>query len=177
MPDSNHLTTTTVAIISDTHSQLDPRIANIVKQADIAIHAGDIGDAAILEEMQPKSGKVYAVAGNNDHPVMWPPNQSGKLASIPKIAEFNLPGGSIAIEHGDRHGLAKPDHQSLRQAFPDTRLIIYGHTHKMLVDDDQLPWVANPGAAGNTRTHGGPSCLLLTVSGNDWEIESFRFSD
>jgi len=177
MPDSSHLAATTVAIISDTHGQLDPRIANIVNQADIAIHAGDIGDAAILEAMQPKSGKVYAVAGNNDHPVMWPPDQSCKLASIPVIAELDLPGGSIAIEHGDRHGLMVPDHNSLRQAFPDTRLIIYGHTHKMLVDDQQLPWVANPGAAGNTRTHGGPSCLLLTVSEANWEIESFRFAD
>ena len=170
-------THTTVAIISDTHSQLDPRIADIIKQSDIAIHAGDIGDASILEAMQPRSGQIFAVAGNNDHPVMWPSDQSGKLASIPKIAEFDLPGGSVAIEHGDRHDAIAPEHNSLRQAFPDARLIIYGHTHKMLVDDQQLPWVANPGAAGNTRTRGGPSCLLLTASENKWEIESIRFND
>jgi predicted phosphodiesterase len=108
---------------------------------------------------------------------MWPSDQSGKLASIPEIVELDLPGGSIAIEHGDLHDMIAPDHNSLRQAFPDARLIIYGHTHKMLVDDQQLPWVANPGAAGNTRTHGGPSCLLLTASENNWEIESIRFSD
>lgn len=168
-------TITTVAIVSDTHGLLDPRIATIVQQADVAIHAGDIGDASVLNSMRPKSGRVYAVAGNNDHPVLWPPGQTERLESIPEIAEFDLPGGSVAIEHGDRHHAIRPDHQSLRDAFPHSRLVIYGHTHKMIIDDQKLPWVANPGAAGNTRTHGGPSCLLLTASESNWNIESFRF--
>ena len=90
MPDTTR-TTTTVAIVSDTHGQLDKRIADIVKQADIAVHAGDIGDASVLEAMQPKSGQVYAVAGNNDHPVHWPAIQSETLKSIPQVAEFDLP--------------------------------------------------------------------------------------
>ena len=174
MPDTTR-TTTTVAIVSDTHGQLDKRIAEIVKQADIAVHAGDIGDASVLEAMQPKSGQVYAVAGNNDHPVHWPAIQSETLKSIPQVAEFDLPGGRIAVEHGDRHDRITPDHQSLRSAFPDSRLVIYGHTHKMVIDKQTKPWVANPGAAGNTRTRGGPSCLLLTVTESDWEIESIRF--
>lgn len=168
-------TTATVAIISDTHGELDPRIRDIIKQSDIAAHAGDIGDAVVLELMQPKSGKVFAVQGNNDHPVLWPKSQSETLKSIPKIAHLDLPGGRLSIEHGDRHDSIAPDHQSLRHAFPESRLVIYGHTHKMIIDQQTKPWVANPGAAGNTRTRGGPSCLLLTASDSDWEIESFRF--
>lgn len=167
---------TTVAIVSDTHGALDPRIADIIKRSDIAIHAGDIGDASILEAMQPRSGKIFAVAGNNDHPVLWPPGQSQTLKTIPQIAELDLPGGRVSIEHGDRHDTISPDHQSLRKAFPDSRLVIYGHTHKMLIDNQKTPWVANPGAAGKTRTHGGPSCLVLTASEIDWEIESIRFT-
>ncbi len=177
MTSSNINFVTTVAIISDTHGLLDSRIADIIRQSDIAIHAGDIGDASILQAMQPKTGRVIAVAGNNDHPVLWPANQSETLETIPEIIEFDLPGGRVSIEHGDRHDSVSPDHQSLREAFPDSRLVVYGHTHKMIVDEQQLPWIANPGAAGNTRTHGGPSCLLLTVNDNDWEIESIRFKD
>ena len=40
--------TTTVAIISDTHAVLDPRIAEVISTADIAVHAGDIGGAGVL---------------------------------------------------------------------------------------------------------------------------------
>jgi len=168
----------TVAIISDTHSVLDERIADVIRSADIAIHAGDIGDAEVLNSMQPRSGRVIAVTGNNDHPVLWPAAQTERLQDIPEQVEIELPGGRIAIEHGDRHDSIAPDHQSLRDAHPSARVIVYGHTHRMVIDDDCNPWVVNPGAAGNTRTGGGASCLMLQASDNEpWTIESIRFAD
>ena len=36
-----------VCIISDTHGQLDERIAERASHCDIAVHAGDIGNAAV----------------------------------------------------------------------------------------------------------------------------------
>ncbi len=170
-------TTTTMAIVSDTHGWLDPRIAKVISQSDMAIHAGDIGNVGILAAMRPISGRVIAVLGNNDHPWLWPPEQIDTLESIPQTAEFELPGGLIAIEHGDRYRVPRPDHDSLRQAFPDSRLIVYGHTHKIIVDKEKQPWVVNPGAAGKSRNGGGPSCLLLTVTGNSWDIEKIQFLD
>jgi putative phosphoesterase len=167
----------TVAIISDTHTVLDPRIAEAISRADIAIHAGDIGDVNVLSAMRPKTGRVIAVTGNNDHPIFWPVDQTEVLESMPEIARFELPGGSVAIEHGHRHESNSPDHHSLREAHPDAKLVVYGHTHHQVIDDISTPWVVNPGAAGATRTHGGPSYLLLTASEQHWRIESFRFSD
>lgn len=169
--------TTTVAIISDTHTVLDPRIAEAISRADIAIHAGDIGDASVLSAMRPKTGRVIAVSGNNDHPLFWPVDQTEVLESMPEVARFELPGGSVAIEHGHRHGSKSPHHQSLREAYPDAKLVVYGHTHHQVIDDVSIPWVVNPGAAGATRTHGGPCYLLLTASEHDWQIESFQFDD
>ena len=168
---------TTVAIISDTHAVLDPRIAEVISQADIAVHAGDIGSAGVLSSIQPKTGRVIAVAGNNDQAIPWPVEQSIVFESIPEIAELELPGGCLAIEHGHRHGFKAPDHQSLRKAHPNVKLVIYGHTHQQIIDDSSTPWVANPGAAGATRTNGGPSCMLLTASEQNWTIESIRFDD
>lgn len=164
-----------VVIISDTHSHLDQRIADLIRQADIAVHAGDIGDSSVLDAMQPRSGRVIAVTGNNDHPVLWPPQQGERLEAIPEIAEIELPGGLLAVEHGDRHDSNAPDHQRLRDAHPRARVVVYGHTHRMLVDDSHEPWVVNPGAAGKTRTRGGASCLLLQASSYGWEIEQRRF--
>ena len=117
------------------------------------------------------------MAGNNDHPVLWPVDQSKIVESMPEVARIELPGGRVVIEHGHRHGLKSPDHQSLRKAHPGAKLVVYGHTHRQVVDDMSTPWVVNPGAAGATRTHGGPSYLLLTASEQDWKIESFQFGD
>ena len=176
-PSFDKLTTITVAIISDTHAFLDSRVSQIVDDADIAVHAGDIGDAEVLLKMRPKSGRVIAVAGNNDHPVLWPKDQIESLETIPELAYFDLPGGRVVVEHGDKHDRITPDHQSLRDAHPGVRLVIYGHTHKLVVDENELPWVANPGAAGKTRTNGGPSCLLLKASNQSWDIEQIRFAE
>ena len=175
--DNSPIQAITVAIISDTHTVLDSRIAEAISRADIAIHAGDIGDANVLSAMRPKTGRVIAVTGNNDHPIFWPVDQTEVLESMPEIVRFELPGGSVAIEHGHRHESNSPGHHSLREAHPDAKLVVYGHTHHQIIDDISTPWVVNPGAAGATRTHGGPSYLLLTASEQHWQIESFRFSD
>jgi predicted phosphodiesterase len=82
------------------------------------------------------------------------------------------------VEHGHTHGHQQPSHESLRKTHPNARVIVYGHTHKQVCDKDETPWVINPGAAGATRTRGGPSCLVLTASDEqEWSIEALRFSE
>ncbi len=161
----------TIAVISDTHAHLDPRVADIVKTCDVAVHAGDICGTHILEEMQPKSGKVYAVSGNNDP-------YCHSETTLPDVLSFDAPGGKITVEHGHEHGMHKPSHDSLRKTHPDSKMIIYGHTHKKVVDKDATPWIVNPGAAGQTRTHGGPSCLVIECSAEkEWDIKIYRFEE
>lgn len=167
--------TVTVAIISDTHAVLHPEIEALITQCDIAIHAGDICNANILSAMKPKTAQVIAVAGNNDYTEAWPKEQADIVDALPQIAELKLPGGTIKIEHGHKHGMQSPDHESLRNAHPEAKAIIYGHTHKKVIDDYTLPWVMNPGAAGEQRNRGGSSCLILTATEKNWSVESFRF--
>jgi putative phosphoesterase len=166
-----------VAILSDTHAHLDPRIAQLVADCDIAIHAGDIGAASVLAEMQPRLGQVVAVAGNNDLALPWESDQARTAQGLPTLASVNLPGGCLVVEHGHTHGFQSPCHTSLRRAHVNARLIVYGHSHKLICDTRETPWVVNPGAAGNTRTHGGPSCLQLYANIDHWEILPHRFSD
>lgn len=40
---------------------------------------------------------------------------------------------------------------------------------------EATPWVLNPGAAGRSRTFGGPSCLLLAAASDGWEVTLHRF--
>lgn len=162
----------TVAVVSDTHAFLDPRIIEIVNSCDIAVHAGDICGIDIIDAMQPKSGEVYAVMGNND-PYCHSDNEQ-----LPKVLSFEAPGGTINIEHGHIHGAHQPDHDSLREAHSGAKVIIYGHTHKQVIDQSTKPWILNPGAAGKTRTHGGPSCLVIECRDTEeWKIRKYRFSE
>ena len=167
----------TVAIISDTHAHLHPQIDALIRTCDVAIHAGDICDGDILCAMKPKTGQVIAVRGNNDYPAAWPAHQSELVKAIPTVASLELPGGRVEIEHGHVHDMNSPDHEDLREAHPGARLVVYGHTHRKVIDDFKLPWVVNPGAAGETRTRGGASCLVLSASERLWKIESYRFTD
>ena len=163
-----------VAILADTHGFLDPRIAAQVGRCDFAVHAGDVGNTAVLEALQPREG-VLAVSGNNDLPAKWPPGEAGRLAGLPAEGSLELPGGRLMVVHGDRVNPVAQRHDRLRAAYPQARAIVYGHSHRLVCDLERLPWVLNPGAAGRARTYGGPSCLVLTASPRRWRLESIRF--
>lgn len=167
-----------VAILSDTHGVVDSRILDSIKDCDQAIHAGDICSANVLQSISEVIPNLVAVTGNNDIASLWIESEADVVNALPRTATIDLPGGKLCVEHGHIHGMHRPDHHLLREAHPDARLIVYGHTHTMLVDDSAIPWVSNPGAAGATRTRGGPSCMILTASAEDeWDIEMIRFTD
>lgn len=164
-----------VGILSDTHGHIDDRIVAVINDCDFAIHAGDICGAHILESLTPRID-VIAVAGNNDHPAIWNEDEAEVVSALPKSTQLSLPGGTIIIEHGHRLG-SSPDHDQFRWDHAEAKLIVYGHTHKRIVDQTAEPWVVNPGAAGNVRNHGGPSCLVLHASEANWKIETVLFAD
>lgn len=165
----------TVGILSDTHGYLDDRIANVIRDCDYAIHAGDIMGAHILNQLQPRKS-VIAIAGNNDFPSTWSKDDAAIVSSLPLSAQLKLPGGLVIIEHGHRLG-GSPDHDQLRWDHAEARLVVYGHTHKRIIDQTAEPWVVNPGAAGKERTKGGPSCLILHASESKWHIDTLLFED
>ncbi len=166
---------TRICILSDTHGTLDPRVAAAAADCDIALHGGDIGNAAVLEQLKTRGSQVIAVTGNNDTPDKWPPHDGAVLATLPDKAQLDLPGGRVVVEHGHGVNPAKHRHQKLRSRYPDARAIVYGHSHRLTCDLD-LPWVLNPGAAGRSRTYGGPSCLILSVGQRRWRVAALRFS-
>jgi len=117
---------------------------------------------------------LLAVAGNNDRPQSWPAAERAFCRSLPRVAHLALPGGVLAVEHGHRHGWTRPSHHRLRRAHPNARLVVYGHTHRRALDTRLRPWVVNPGAAGRTRTHGGPSMAILLACPRRWWVRFFR---
>lgn len=160
-----------IGVLSDTHGWIDPNIQEILAGADCIVHAGDVLGASVLRTLEGLVGQeqVVAVAGNNDIG-----GRASNGDDLPTVAEVRLPGGALVVTHGDQFG-AVPTHERLRETWPEARVIVYGHTHRLVCDQETLPWVLNPGAAGRTRVHDGPSCLMLTIDGEGWTVEAHQF--
>jgi len=122
---------------------------------------------AKVKQINPKQ-KFIAVKGNNDI----------HIDTLNEVEVLELPGGNIVIEHGHMHGHFEPSHDSLREAYPEAKAIIYGHTHKQVIDNKELPWVINPGSAGQIRNYGAARCLTLTIEDQDeWTIQPHIYDD
>ncbi|MFK7815115.1 MAG: metallophosphoesterase family protein [Gammaproteobacteria bacterium] len=166
----------TVGVLSDTHSHINPSVLHLLSKCDIILHAGDIGSIEVIKQLQEISKDVVSVCGNNDNPEQWHSSEHQDLWHIPQIAEVALPGGTIAITHGDEH-FSDYDiwHDALRTNFPNAKAIVYGHSHRLVCDQDADPWVLNPGPAGETRIQRhGVSCLLIAANKQEWKVSEFR---
>ena len=166
-----------IAIVSDTHGHLDPRIAKIVERCRVAVHAGDIGSGAVLDALARSNRQVTAVRGNNDVSSKWDPGEHQRLERLPWEAVLSLPGGSLAVIHGHQVSSMERRHGWLRERYPEARVVVYGHTHRQCIDRGGRPWIVNPGAAGRDRTFGGPSLVVIDVDAEAarWRLRTMRF--
>jgi len=164
-----------VALLADTHGILDSRIGKLIAGSHWIVHAGDIGNAAVLHLLAQLADQVVAVRGNNDTPSRWPEQDRDILSALPQQRLVSLPGGDLIVVHGHRTCPAANRHERLRHCYPEARAVVYGHSHRLVEDLAHEPWILNPGAAGRDRTYGGPSCLILHVRAGQWHVEHHRF--
>ncbi len=177
MTDSSLLSCQTIRIIiiSDTHGFIDPRILELVKGCDAAIHAGDIGSKEVLESLRSQCRCLFAVSGNNDLECKWDPAESETVRSLRPVHTIALPGGLITVEHGHTIRDTRRYHEVLRRRYPNSRAVVYGHTHARVIDRSESPWIINPGASGRVRTRGGPPCLILEATSVSWAVTEHCF--
>lgn len=130
-----------LGIISDTHGLLRPEVFEIFRDVDHILHAGDVGGWELIVELQAVA-PVTAVYGNTDG--------SELRARLPPVASLRLDGFDIVVSHGDQVGSPTP--VLLHEAFPAAEIILFGHTHKPLLElVDRTVTVMNPGSAGPRR--------------------------
>ena len=142
-----------VGVISDTHGLLRPEVFEVFEKVDYILHAGDVGEPQILIELEALA-PVTAVYGNADPPEL--------RARLPQVAHLELDGFDIVVTHGDQFGHATP--AKLHEAFPRAEIIVYGHTHKPLLElVDKTVTVMNPGGAGAARFHLKPSVGIMEL--------------
>jgi putative phosphoesterase len=151
MPDELHR----IGLISDTHGLLRPQVHDVLAGVELILHAGDVVGDEILDELA-LIAPVKAVAGNCDFRV-------GRLA---QSLDLEIGGVRIHVSHGHELGVPTPE---LLLARYDADVIVYGHTHKPLIQRSEKRLVVNPGAAGPQRFRLEPSVGLLEISGVEVE--------
>jgi putative phosphoesterase len=142
-----------LGIIADTHGLLRPEVFEVFREVDLILHAGDVGPAELLTELE-AIAPVTAVYGNCDG---W--DLRGRLAGV---VEQRIQGLDFVLLHGDQLGSPTPD--MLHAAFPAADVIIYGHTHRpLLTAVDLTVTVMNPGGAGRRRFDLVPSVGIMEL--------------
>lgn len=139
-----------IGLISDTHGLVRPEVFSALAGVELILHAGDVGGASVLDELR-GIAPVYAVYGNTDAP-----GERGLNARH----ELDIRGVSIHVSHG--HEVGSPTAEKLLARYT-ADVIVFGHTHKPLIERSGTRLVVNPGAAGPRRFDLKPSVARMTV--------------
>ena len=124
-----------VGVISDTHGLLRPEALAALRGSNHIIHAGDIGDSNILDELR-EIAPVTAVRGNVDHET-W-------ARKIPLTNVLEVGGISIYVLHILEDMDLKPDAAGFAA-------VISGHSHQAHQEMKNGVLYVNPGSAGPRR--------------------------
>jgi putative phosphoesterase len=141
-----------IGLVSDTHGLLRNEVYAAFEGVDEIFHAGDVGDPAILTELQ-VIAPVRAVFGNVDG---WDiREEAGEKCELERL------GHKIAVVHGHQWG--SPRVGDLLEAFHDFAVVVYGHTHIPLIKKTAGPLIVNPGSAGHQRFGKPVTAALLML--------------
>ena len=151
-------------LLADTHlprraKELPEAVWAEVERADVVVHAGDWVEADLLDRLEARSRQVLGCWGNNDG--------ADLRSRLPEVARARLSGVRVAVVHetGGKQGREV----RMRTTYPDTDLLVFGHSH--------IPWdtshaglrLLNPGSPTDRR--GQPHCTYMTARLVDGAVE------
>jgi putative phosphoesterase len=147
-----------LALIADTHMprgsrRLPDRCLELLREADLIVHAGDFSEAQVLEGLR-ELGRVVAVHGNVDSPEL--------RRELPERLTFDADGATIGLVHDA--GPAKGRLERLRAGFPEANLVVFGHSHMPLHESRDGFQIFNPGSPTERRRAPSRTMGLATVT-------------
>jgi len=147
-----------VGLISDTHGLVRPEVFGALEGVGLILHAGDVGGQDVLTELS-AIAPVRAVYGNTDSP-----GEPGLASEV----GLRIEGVTIHVSHG--HELGRPTAERLLRRY-DADVLVYGHTHKPLIERSGARLVVNPGAAGPRRFDLKPSVARMTLANGRADVQ------
>jgi putative phosphoesterase len=140
-----------VGIVSDTHGLLRAEARAFLAGCDYIIHGGDVGEAAVLDELEALA-PLTAVRGNNDNQP-WAKNlRETELIRVGGVFVYVI------------HDLSQLD---IDPGALGVRAVISGHSHKPLIEERAGILYVNPGSCGPKRFKLPISVGELMVEGTD----------
>lgn len=127
--------TVLIGVISDTHGLLRPEALKALRDSDYIIHAGDIGDPRILDQLS-EVAPVTAVRGNVDHGAWATRIHPTNTLEMEDVSLYVL------------HNLVELD---LKPEAAGFSAVIYGHSHVPKQEMKNGVLYFNPGSAGPRR--------------------------
>ena len=157
-----------VVVLADTHTKGFTRALPMgawpyVETADHILHAGDVADPALLDELK-AFVRVTVVLGNVDsHDIRdWGASEA---------TEIDLGGIRIGMVHDS--GLSNGRRERMHARFPDARVVVFGHSHMPVNEDAEGLLLFNPGSPTWPRKAPFPSMGILWIENGDVEGEIF----
>jgi putative phosphoesterase len=149
-----------VGVISDTHGLLRPEAITALHASDLLIHAGDVGDPAILERLR-AIAPTFAVRGNVD---TSPWAEALPLTEVVEAGHLQI----YVI-----HNLADLDLDPKAAGFA---AVVSGHTHRPHAEVRHDVLYLNPGSAGPCRFTLPIAVARLNITGAriSYEIVQLR---
>ena len=124
-----------IGVISDTHGLLRPEALAALAGVDRILHAGDVGDPAILDSLR-AIAPVTAIRGNIDI--------SGPCAALPPTESVELAGHLFYLVHSIHDLDLNPKAASID-------VVVTGHSHIAAIETRDGVLYLNPGSAGPRR--------------------------
>jgi putative phosphoesterase len=144
-----------IGVISDTHGLLRPQALAALRGAALIIHAGDIGNAEVLNGLR-QIAPTVAIRGNVDTGPWSKELSSTEYVEFDKRAFYVL------------HDLADLDLDPPTAGFD---AVISGHTHQPKIKTKDGVLYVNPGSAGPRRFKLPISVGRLVISGEGVQAE------
>ena len=144
-----------LGVVSDTHGYLNPRVLELLQGVEHILHAGDIGDAAIIDQLS-SIAPVTTVRGNND--------RTGPASLLPEEVTLELAGRTVYLTHIVK--VPKEPGDAANKPYVDAGIdvVVFGHSHIALQKTLGPVLFFNPGAAGKRRFKLVPSIGTLELA-------------
>jgi uncharacterized protein len=149
-----------IGVISDTHGFLDPKVFGLFAGVGHILHAGDLGFASIILELE-EIAPVTAVLGNTDLGLPFKETEIIELAARKFLVHH------IVNPH------SPPDKLKTRIARERPDAIIFGHTHKRFCETIGGILFFNPGYSGKSKFGVERSVAILHCDEKEIRSEYF----
>ncbi len=147
-----------ILIVSDTHRKNDNYFKVVtLHHPDMVIHCGDA------------EGSEYALTEGVDCPVQIVTGNNDFFSSLPRELEFNIGRYKVWVTHGHHYYVSMGNENIKKEAAArGVDIVMYGHTHRPVIDRSGEITVLNPGSLSYPRQDGHiPTYIIMEIDKNE----------